>query len=177
MHPLYHPLQVLHQPQKGILVEKNNLFIPVSVAAKGKTTAEIKEETPLRRWVAIDSSKAHQAIRLYLKDPSADPKISASLREALDLQDKVGKLDRELARVRRAKKAFSERQAQVRDNLKLLGKSVRNADLSRKLVATLKKLETDLTEVTRKLVAKDMERSELNDRLTVLIKSISLKAE
>jgi hypothetical protein len=63
----------------------------------------------------------------------------------------------------------------VRDNIKLLGKSIRNADLARKLTATLKKLENDLNEVTRELVAKDMKRSELKDRLTVLIKSITLK--
>ena len=65
----------------------------------------------------------------------------------------------------------------MRDNIKLLGKSVRNADLKRKLVASLKTLETDLNKVTRELVAKDMKRSELKDRLTVLFKTISLDVE
>jgi hypothetical protein len=165
------------QPTEGMLVEKSHYFVPVKVAASGKTEVEVKEETPVRRWVGLSSKHAREAIALYLRDPSADPKIGSSLREAMDLQDKIGKLDRELARLRRAKKTYSDRQKQVRQNLKLLGKSVRNADLARKLVASLKQLETDLNKVTRELVQKDMKRSELNDRLTVLIKSITLKVK
>jgi len=160
-----------------MLVEKDHFFVPVKIKGKGKTEVEVKEETPVRRWVGLSSSYARQAISLYLKDPSADPKLSASLKEAMDLQDQVGKLSRALARLRRAKETFSDRQGEVRANIKLLGKSVRNADLKRKLVASLKSLETDLNKVTRELVAKDMKRSELKDRMTVLFKTISLDVE
>ena len=167
----------LTAPTDGLLVEKEHYFVPLALARKGKTEVEVKEETPVRRWVAISSHLAREAIALYLKDPSADPKLSGSLKEALALQDQIGKLDRELARLRRAKQAYSDRQAQVRDNIKLLGKSIRNADLARKLTTTLKQLENDLNTVTRELVQKDMKRSELHDRLTVLIKSITLEVK
>jgi len=167
----------LTQPTEGLLIEKDFYFVPVKIKAKGKTEVEVKEETPVKRYVAINSNYAKEAIALYLKDPGSDPKLGAALKEALELQDQVGQLDRDLARLRRAKETLSDRQSQVRDNLKLLGKSVRNADLSRKLIASLKQLETDLNKVTRDLVAQDMKRSELNDRLTVLIKSISLETK
>jgi hypothetical protein len=165
----------LTAPTEGLLVEKEFYFVPITLAKKGKTEVEVKEETPVRRWVAISSHLAREAIALYLKDPAADAKLSGSLREALALQDQIGKLDRELARLRRAKQAYSQRQDQVRANIKLLGKSIRNADLARKLTASLKQLENDLNKVTRELVQKDMKRSELHDRLTVLIKSITLE--
>jgi chromosome segregation ATPase len=151
--------------------------VPIQLAAKGKTEVEVKEETPVRRWVGLSSLLAKEAIALYLKDPGADPKVSGPLKEALDLQEQIGKLDRDIARLTRAKETYSDRQSQVRDNLKLLGKSLRNADLARKLTASLKQLETDLNQVTRELVAKDMKRSELQDRLTVLIKSITLEVK
>jgi len=167
----------LVSPDKGVLQEKDHYFVPIKLAAKGKTEIEVREETPVRRWTGISSWLGRKAIGLYLKDPSADAKVSKALKEALDLQDKVSKYDRELSRLRRAKRDYSRRQDQVRANLKLLGKSIRNADLARKLTKTLLSLEKKLNALTRDLVEKDMKRSELRDRLTVLVKSISLEVK
>ena len=164
-------------PDKGVLTEKDHYFVPVKLAAKGKTEIEVREETPVRRWTGISSWLGQKAVGLYLNDPSADAKVSKALKEALDLQDQVAKLDRELSRLRRAKSDYSKRQDQVRANLKLLGKSIRNADLARKLTKTLLELEKKLNDVTRDLVARDMKRSELHDRLTVLVKGISLEVK
>lgn len=164
----------LTQPNKGALLEKDYYFVPIPVAAKGKTDFEVREETPVRRWVGLYSSMARQAIGLYLKDPSSDAKISASLKAALDLQDQIAKLDRAHSRLSRTKRTYSDRQGQVRNNLKLLGKSLRNADLARKLTKTLLELEKQLNKVTRELVETDIKRSELRDRLTVLMSTITL---
>jgi len=167
----------LTKPDKGVLLEKSHYFAPVKVAAKGKTDFEVREETPTRRYVSLTSYEGQQAIGLYLKDPSADPKVTGPLTEVLALQEKLSKLEEELERLRREKNTYSERQTQVRENLKLLGKSVRNADLAKKLTATLLDLETKLNESTRNFVAKDMKRTELRDRLTVLIKSVTLEVK
>ncbi len=167
----------LTKPDKGVLIEKDNYFAPAKVAAKGKTELEVREETPVRRWVSVYSEEGRQALGLYLKDPSADPKLKASLREALDLQEKLAKVEEELARLRREKDTFAQRQTEVRENLKLLGKSIRNADLARKLTTTLLELETKLNDATRNLVAKDVKRTEMRDRLTVLFKSITLEVK
>jgi hypothetical protein len=167
----------LTKPDKGVLLEKDFYFAPISLAAKGKTEFEVREETPVRRWVSVFSREGRQALGLYLKDPSADPKVLASLKEALELQDKLAQIEEEVERLRREKDTFSERQTQVRENLKLLGKSIRNADLAKKLTATLLELETKLNDATRNLVAKDLKRTELRDRLTVLFKSVTLDRE
>jgi hypothetical protein len=164
----------LTKPSKGVLVEKDYFFAPMEVAAKGKTEFEVREETPVRNWLGLDSRMGQQAVALYLKDPSADPKVSGQLREALALQDQIAKLDDDIEKAKRDKQNYTDRQTQVRENLKLLGKSIRNADLAKKLTATLLELETKLNDVTRTLVALDTKRQEVKDRLTVLIKSISL---
>lgn len=173
----YRPGWKLTKPEKGVLLEKAHYFAPVDVAAKGKTDFEIREETPVRRSVSIFSQEGQQVIALYLKDSSADPKVSNSLREALALQEKLSKIEEELERLRREKNILSERQNQVRDNIKLLGKSLRNADLARKLTTTLVELESRLNEVTRNIVAMDLKRTEMRDRLTVIMQSITLQAE
>ena len=63
----------------------------------------------------------------------------------------------------------------MRENLRTLGKAARNEDLRRKLIATLTEMETKLNDVNRKTVALNVERSELRDRLAVLIKGISFE--
>ena len=149
----------------------------MTVASKGKTDFEVREETPVQKWVSVYSTDGRKAIGLFLKNPDLDPKVAGPLREVLELQQQLDQLEREIRRIKREKQAYSERQSQVRDNLKLLGKSVRNADLARKLTATLLQLETKLNAVTRELVTRDMKRSELRDRLTVLMKSVTLEAK
>jgi hypothetical protein len=165
----------LVQPAEGVLVEKEHYFAPVAVAAEGETALEVKEETPVRRSVSVFSYHGRKAIGLYLKDPGNDPKLAATLREVLDLQEKIARIEERLERLRREKRTYSERQSEVRQNLKLLGKSVRNADLTRKLTATLVELETKLNDVTRALVEQDMKRTELRDRLTVMMKAVTLE--
>lgn len=164
----------LVQPKEGALIEKQHSFVPVNVSTEKKTEFEVREETPVRRWVSIYSPEGQHAIALYLNDPSADPNASKALREALALQEQLAKLEAELQRLRREKDTFAERQTQVRENLKLLGKSISNADLAKKLSTTLLELEGKLNEVTRNIVAKDIKRSELRDRLTVLFKAVTL---
>jgi hypothetical protein len=167
----------LTKPDKDVLLEKDNYFAPVAVAATGKTELEVREETPVRRWVQIYSLEGRQAIGLYLNDPSSDPKVRATLKEALELQEKLAKVEEDLATLRRQKDEYAQRQTEVRENLKLLGKSVRNADMARKLTATLLQLETKLNDATRNIVGKDTLRSETRDRLTVLLKNVTLEVK
>ena len=162
------------QPNKGVLIEKEYLFIPVKVAAKGKTEIEVKEETPVRRWVGLHSSMGRNAIKLYLDDPSADPKISGSLKEAMQLQEQIGALQQKIYRARREKRLHSERMQQVRENIRVLGKSKLNQRLALQLTRKLKVLSNKLDKVTGEVVALDTQRSALRDRLTVLLRSVTL---
>ena len=162
------------QPSKGVLIEKQYVFIPVKVAASGKTEFEVKEETPVRRWSGINSSLGKEAIKLYLTDPSADPKVAASLKEAVALQDQIGALDRKIYKVRRDKNLWSNRMRQVRENIKVLGKSKLNKRLALQLTKKLRTLSGKLDKVTGEMVALDTKRAALRDRLTVLLRSITL---
>ncbi len=144
---------------------------------KKKTVFELKEETPVKQRVAIDSSFAAEAIKVYLNHPWGDAKTTQTLKEVLDLQQQVARLGQEIAQLQRAKETYGERQEQVRENIKTLTKSARNADLVKELQKNMAELETSLNKVTRELVEKDMKRSELTDRLSVLVQSITLVAK
>jgi hypothetical protein len=164
-------------PKDGVLDERGVYFVPLKLAAKSKTRLAIEEETPVRRVVEIYSDAARRAITLFLTGPESarEPKLKAALAEVMRLHEQLGKLEEELARLRETKEAYAEREEQVRENLNTLGKSARNEDLRRKLMATMAELENKLNDVNRKTVALNVERSELRDRLAVLIKQVSFE--
>jgi chromosome segregation ATPase len=160
-----------------VLDERGVYFVPLKLAAKSKTKLAIQEETPSRRVVEIFSDAARRALTLFLTGTAAgrDPKLKAALAEVLKLQDQLGRLEEELGRLRETKEAYGEREEQVRENLNTLGKSLRNEDLRRKLLATMNELEGKLNDVNRRTVSLNVERSELRDRLAVLIKQVSFE--
>ena len=164
-------------PKAGVLDERGTYYVPLALAAKSKLKVAIEEETPTRRVVEIYSDAARKAIGLFLGGPAAakDPRLSGALRDVLKIQERLGQLEEELGRLREEKDGYVEREEQVRENLRTLGKAARNEDLRRKLVATLTEMETRLNDVNRKTVALNVERSELRDRLAVLIKGISFE--
>jgi hypothetical protein len=163
-------------PKAGVLDERGVYFVPLALQPKSKRKVAIEEETPSRRVVRIYSDAARKAITLFLGGPDAakDPKLAAALRDVLKLQERLGRIEEELRRLREEKEGYGEREEQVRENLRTLGKSARNEDLRRKLLATLTDLENKLNDVNRKTVTRNVERSELRDRLAVLIQGITL---
>jgi hypothetical protein len=160
--------------QDKLIEEGGAYFVPIKLAKTGRTKVEVEEETPVRRDVDIFNSLGRQVVALYLKNGSADPRIEAQLREVLALRDKIDQLDGQIQAAQEQRNALGERQAEVRENLKALGKISSNADLKKKLEATLSELENGLNEATRKEVAGSMERSQARDRLGVLVKGIEL---
>jgi chromosome segregation ATPase len=141
----------------------------------GRTKLEVEEHTPVQRDVDIFNDFGRQVVALYLKNAGGDPRLEAQLKEALMLREKIDQVEGKLNAAEEQKNAFSQRQAEVRENLKALGKSSANADLKRKLEGTLAELETGLNEVTRRMVQLSMDRSDAKERLAVLVKGIDFE--
>ena len=162
--------------QDKMIEEGGAYFVPISLPKSGRTKVEVEEQTPVRRDVDIWDDYGRQVIGLYLKGANVDPKLQPQLEEILTLRERVDRIEAQLATAEEQRQAQSERQAEVRENLRALGKSSANADLKRKLESTLGELETGLNDVTRKTVQLSIDRSEARDRLSVLVKSIDMAA-
>ncbi len=161
---------------KGTLLEKSYYFVPVKVAAKGKTKFEVREEQPVRKTVRLTSWYGRRALALYIKraDLISSPALD-QLKQVIELQRQIARLDSELSRLRRSRDTYGERQHEVRKNIKILGKTRGNADLKRQLVKNLAGLEKNLSDVTREIVQKDMKRGALRDRMSVMFKAITFE--
>jgi hypothetical protein len=160
--------------QDKLIEEGGAYFVPIRLAKTGRTKVEVQEETPVRRDVDIFNNLGRQVVAMYLKNASADPRVEAQLREVLALRDKIDQLDGQIQTAQEQRNTLGERQSEVRENLKALGKISSNADLKKKLETTLSELENGLNEATRKEVAASMERAQARDRLGVLVKGIEL---
>jgi hypothetical protein len=160
--------------KEKMIEEGGAYYLPIPLAATGRTHVAVEEQTPSEQTVDIWSDLGRQGIGLYLSSATADPKVAAQLKEVLGLRDQAGRLDDQIAAAEQQRQAQAQRQKEVRDNLQVLGKASSNADLKRKLEATLVELETALNDVTRKLVSLSMDRAAARDRLAALVNGISL---
>ncbi len=149
-------------------------YLPIRLAEKGHTKVKIEEETPVQQTVEIWNDMGRTVLDLYLSSTTVDPKVAAALKEALALRDQAGRLDDQAQTLEKARESLSKREEEVRNNIQVLGKSSKNADLKGKLEASLAGLETQLNDVTRKLVQANMERGQVRDRLAVVMNGINL---
>jgi hypothetical protein len=162
------------ETKEKVIEEGGAYYLPIALPKTGRTKVTVEEQTPVVRVVDIWNDFSRQVIGLYLINASADPKVSAQLKEALALRERSDALDAQISTAEQSRQALSERETEVRNNIQVLGKASKNADLKKKLEDTLVGLETQLNDVTRKLVSASTERGEVRDRLAVLMKDITL---
>src|SRR5581483_5453758 len=162
--------------KEKIIEEGGAYYLPIALPKSGRTKVTVEEQTPVERVVDIWNDFGRQVIGLYLSNASADPRVAASLKEALALRERSDTLDAQIATSESQRATLAERENEVRNNIQVLGKASKNADLKKKLEDTLVGLETQLNDVTRKLVTASTERGEVRDRLAVLMKDINLDA-
>jgi len=160
-----------------VLEEGGAYYLPIKLPKTGRTKVVVEEQSPLLRSVDIWNDFGRQVIGLYLSSSTADPTVAAGLKEALKLREKADALSAQISTLEEQGQTLRRREEEVRENIKALGKNSKNVDLKTKLEKTLGELETQLNDVTRKSVAMSIERGETNDRLAVVMKSISLESK
>ncbi len=150
------------------------LFIPVSVPAKGKAQLEIKWTKRITRRVAIDTSVSTTLLRVFMKSGNAPPAVAKVLGEILEIKGKVVDLDTERRRLEKLHREHSRDQERVRNNLLLLTKTPGNAGLRGELTRKLAALEKQLGTVSGKLVQISEQKAELEKKMKVLIRGVTL---
>lgn len=155
--------------------EGGRYYVPVTLEPRTRMKVTVAEETPARRTYQALDPIVRKTIAIYLVRPDANPRVAAQLREAIKLADEVADLDRRVDDLREQKDTLTERQTQVRENIKALAKVAGNADLKSKLHKSLAELEGKLGDVMKREILAAEERAAKRERLTVLLREISLE--
>lgn len=158
---------------KRVTLEKHRYYTRIPLKAKGVTTFTVKEATPVRRTLTIFDSRARRAVAIYLKGSDVPPKLRKSLAKVLALQEQVAKVEIQMQTLRQSIAMLRRRQADIRQNVKALGKRG-NRDLRRRLLGNLATVETQLVKLNRGWVLKNMKRGALRQRLRILVKMVRL---
>jgi hypothetical protein len=164
------------QPGKDGVVEQELTYaVPIALPEKGHVKIAVEEETPSHRNVEIVSSEGRAIIAAYVTNPDADPEVAKQLKAAVDINDKLGQIDRRMAELQTQRTALTQREEQIRKNMDILRKSSANDDLRKKLETNLADIDTQLDKVSREVVEQSEQRAQLSDAFAAAVKNITLK--
>jgi hypothetical protein len=166
----------LRQPPPGTVETPEASYLPLAVPARGKKDLLVEWATPVRRWLAIDTSLSTTVLKMYLSSGTVPTAARATLEKILVAKDRLNGLEAESARVQHLKASLSEDQARVRANLDLLRKVKGNEALKGKLTRNLSSLEEQLSRLTARYVKIDEEKAGLLGEMQALIGQITLDA-
>ncbi|MBN2724498.1 MAG: hypothetical protein JXR95_10545 [Deltaproteobacteria bacterium] len=160
---------------KNFIFEKNVYFVPVKLK-KGKNTAEIREETPIRRSYGLHYYKSRTYLKLFIKSPDLPEGIKSKLNEVLVIYEDATQLKLKMEEINRSRRVLKDQQYEDRKNIEVLGKKGNN-DLRRKLLKRIDKIADQLSKLNREWVELNMKRGEKERRMFALFKMISFKAK
>ncbi len=155
----------------------DSLMVPVAVPADGKAELLVEWVHPVTRTQRLNTSLSLSVLDIFMKSGKAPPEVAKKINEVLALKQKIDDNTRETRRVQKLHSTLSQDVERVRKNLKMLGKTKGNAALRRELESKLADLERELGKLSGQLVRLSEERAGLDNRLNVLIRTITLTAD
>lgn len=167
----------LRSTAKDLVSTPSSAYVPIEVPAGKTRTLKIEWVTPVKRWLAVDTSMAQTVLKLFASSGSVPDAIKPVLEQILGAQQRLSQIEQQLGRIERLKHELAADQDRVRENLDLLRKVKGNAELQGKLTRSLAELETKLSGLTAELVKLDEEKARLRGTLEALIGQIKLDAE
>ncbi len=165
----------LKDPPKDIVKAGGQIYLPVRVPAKGKGTATLIEESPLRQSTTYLSHLVLTAFKLYLEDEKADERFKGPIRELLALHEQQAELNRQRSTLYKQRNLLSREAHRIRRNLDSLPLAKVADKLRKQLVAQLKSNSSKAARVAKDLVDNEVKRAAAKERLVTLLRAISMK--
>jgi hypothetical protein len=167
----------LHEPPPGVELTPGRALVPVTVPAQGKTKFVVEERTVARRTVSFLTSEATEAVKLYLEGSAVDAAQGPALRRALELRQRLAAVQSGLQRLETERRDIERTLHETRANLEAIKKVDGAADLRQRLVRRISDMDSRSDRITREMVEKRTEESELRVRLDEAVREITLVVE
>lgn len=159
---------------KGTVETPTALMVPIDVPAKKSAKLPVAWEKTQVRQLGIDTSLGLSVLQIYLEGGKVPPAARETLQKVLTIKAELEKIRTDTQRLRRTHSDLSRDQDRVRANLDTLRKTKGNQQLQQELARKLAKLETELGELSGRLVALSERQAELESEMNALIKTVSL---
>ena len=143
--------------------------------AKKEGKVVLVEESPIRRVERNLTSLVIAAFELYLKDAKASEQVAGPIREVMAVNKQMANLGRKRSSLYQQRNLLSREGRRIRNNLDSLPMGKVANKLRKKLLAQLDGNSRKAAEVAKELVANEVERAALKEKMVALLRGISLK--
>jgi hypothetical protein len=166
----------LRDAPAGVVETAEASYLPITIPPRSRRELKVEWASPIRRWLAVDTSLAGSVLRLFLGKGEVPASVKPTLEKVLAAKEKLDRIEAELSRIRNLKSELEDDQHRVRANLDLLRKVKGNEALKGKLTRSLAALEDQLSKQTAQYVKLDEEKAGLQAEMRTLIGQISFEA-
>jgi hypothetical protein len=176
-HPRQPQMRLVDPPKEtDDQVGERKALVPVEIAAAGETQLSIEERRANEQGADWLSNEADLAVRSYLADKRADPKVAGPLAKAWELRDQLRKAMENRAKLGSERNILQQAAEQVRASLKSIerNKGAAVEDLRKKLTVKLAELEGRLGDTSNQLVEIDLKANETKVRFDEIIRDLKL---
>ncbi|MFW6023187.1 MAG: DUF4139 domain-containing protein [Myxococcota bacterium] len=164
----------LVDPPDGVELSPSKAIVPVTVPAHGEAELALEERTPARRTVSFMSEEAAEAVKLYLEGAAVDAAEGPALRKALEIRNRLVDAQQAIQDLEAERKEVERSLRETRANLESIKEVKGGSNLRRRLVRRIEELDERDGEITRTIVEKRTEQSELKVRLDEALQEITL---
>lgn len=175
-HPRQHGMR-LHDPVPGTddQIGAGVALVPAKVAARSTGELKVDERRGFPTVVDWMSAEADQAVRGYLSDKRADPKLALALKNAWVTRELLIKAAQEHDKLQAEQQILQDGSEQTRANLKSIQRNTTGVEeLRRQLADRLIELDTKLAKVNKRLVELELAMNEQRVRFTEAIRDLKL---
>ncbi len=115
----------------------------VSVAANATTEFQVKEELPDRDTYQLSNVTTNN-LTIWVRDKYLSPEMKKALDEVIEIKIKIDALNKQVQEKQEAIRSFTQEQARMRENLKVLGKSIEEKKLLARYVNKISESEDQI---------------------------------
>ena len=165
----------LIDPPKDLIRSGEQIYLPIHVPAKKEVEVTLVEQSPVRRVERHLTSLVIAAFDLYLKDAKADEQVAGPIRQVLAVNKQLADMGSKRNSLQQQRSLLDQEGRRIRSNLDALPMDKVANKLRKTLLAQLDDNSRKAAEVAKELVAGEVERAALQEKLVALLRAISLK--
>jgi len=168
----------LEPKPKGTLEASGAYFIPFEIPASTSKEFEIREVTPVKRTMSLNSGLALDLLKLEVKNAHLDEDLRKQMKDVIAKQKELGELRAQLSKLQREKREHETELARITSSLEEI-KDIEEGsarELRKKLADRALELEKKIGEKTTKITELGLKETDAEVTLRALFGAISFDA-
>ena len=164
---------------EGLLAAGNSNYIPFEIGPKETKTYKIKEVTPVRRTLTLDSQLSIDLLKVQISEDALDAEIKAQLQTVIDKQTELYEVREELSSLREQKRELENESWRITSSLEDI-KDIKEASakaLRKQLISRAAEIEKASGEKATRIAELTLQESDLERTLRALFRSITFVSE